>query len=404
MEASEAAGAFLRRFGEGEPPLVARAPGRINLIGEHIDYCDLPVLPMAIQRELQVAFRPTETTRCRLSNADPAFPDRAFDLDGPAEVESPGDWGAYPASAAFELAACYGLRVGVDALVLSDLPFAAGLSSSSALMIAVGLALMHVNELDAPPLELAHAMAEAERHTGTQGGGMDQAISMMAVEGHASLIGFHPLTVRHTSVPPDWRFVVANSLVAAEKSGAARQAYNAGPTLSREALEVVASSVQADDALAAPNYAGLMSEHGLPELLSAAEPALDEGHMRRFRHVVTEADRVRRAQVALEEADLAGFGALMTASHESLRDDCGVSCPELNDLVDIARRAGAVGARLTGAGFGGCAIALCTSESAPSVLEALEVGFYRTRDLGAGLADHLFVARPARGASVVATS
>ncbi len=106
----------------------------------------------------------------------------------------------------------------------------------------------------------------------------------------------------------------------------------------------------------------------------------------------------------MEQCDLEAFGAMMNSSHESLRDDCGVSCPELDEIVDVARAAGAAGARLTGAGFGGCAIALCTAESAPLVLEALEVGFYAPRGVGAKLNDHLFVANSGPAASVVATS
>ncbi len=396
--------AFEARFGEGEPPRVARAPGRINLIGEHIDYCGLSVLPMAIHREVRVTFRRAESSRCRFTNIDPAFGDREFDLAQLDEAAAPGDWGAYLVAAARELVDRHGLSVGIDALVSSDLPVAAGLSSSSALVIGAGLALIDVNGLDVPPLDLAEAMAAAERHTGTRGGGMDQAVSLMAEEGHACLIEFSPLAVRPSPLPPGWRFVVADSLVPAEKSGAAQAAYNSGPVVAHEALVAIAEGLETDGP-AELTYLGLISGYGVAELLSRARAAaLDDPHFRRFRHVVTEADRVRLALAALGQGDIESFGTAMNASHESLRDDCGVSCPELDEIVGVARDAGAAGARLTGAGFGGCAIALCTAESAPRVLEALEAGFYAPRGVGAKLDAHLFLADSGRAASVVATS
>ncbi len=152
-------------------------------------------------------------------------------------------------------------------------------------------------------------------------------------------------------------------------------------------------------------YPGIISEYGVAELLSRARAsALDDLHARWFRHVVTEADRVRIALAAMGQGDFESFGMAMNASHESLRDHCGVSCPELDEIVGVARAAGAAGARLTGAGFGGCAIALCTAESAPLVVEALEAGFYAPRGVGAKLDDHLFLANSGPPASVVATS
>lgn len=396
--------AFESRFGEAEASRVARAPGRINLIGEHIDYCGLPVLPLAIDRTVRVTFRPAPSSRCRFTNVDPAYGERMFDLARLDDAIEPGDWGTYLVAAARELVDRHGLSVGIDALVSSDLPIAAGLSSSSALVIAAGLALIDVNGLDVAPLDLAEAMAAAERHTGTRGGGMDQAVSLMAEEGHACVIEFSPLAVRPVPLPPDWRFVVADSLVPAEKSGAAQAAYNEGPVVAHEALAAIAEGLETGG-LAEPTYRGLISEHGVSELLSRARvAALDGLHFRRFRHVVTESDRVRVALTAMREGDLEAFGTAMNSSHESLRDDCGVSCPELDEIVRVACDAGAAGARLTGAGFGGCAIALCTAESAPLVREALNADFYSPRGVIAGVDAHLFLADSGPAASVVATS
>ncbi len=383
---------------------VARAPGRINLIGEHIDYCGLPVLPLAIDRAVRVTFREAESSRCRFTNVDPAYGERVFDLAELDAATEPGDWGAYLVAAARELVERHGLSVGIDALVSSDLPVAAGLSSSSALVIAAGLALLEANGLDVPPPALAEAMAAAERHTGTRGGGMDQAVSLMAEEGHACLIEFGPLAVRPVPLPSGWRFVVADSMMPAEKSGWAQAAYNSGSVVAHEALVAMAEGLE-PGGQADLTYGGLISEYGVSELLSRARgAALDDAHFRRFRHVVTEADRVQHARTAMERGDLEAFGTAMNASHGSLRDDCGVSCPELDEIVGIARDAGAAGARLTGAGFGGCAIALCTEGSAPAVLEALEAGFYSPRGVGAKLDDHLFLANSGRAASVMATS
>ena len=399
-----AVGAGHRLSDDARPLRVARAPGRINLIGEHIDYCELPVLPMAIDREVRVAFRAASSSRCGFTNADPAFGERAFDLADLGEAATDGDWGGYLMAVARELVECHGVAVGIEAVVSSDLPVAAGLSSSSALVIAAGLALMDANGADLPRPKLAAAMAAAERRTGTRGGGMDQAVSLMAEEGHAALIGFAPLTMQPVALPVGWRFLVADSLVAAEKSGAAQAAYNSGPTLAREALVAIGRALGAspEEEL---TYGGLISEYGVSELLDEARSAdLDDAHLGRFRHVITESDRVRQALEAMKGSDLEAFGSAMNASHVSLRDDCGVSCAELDEIVGIAHDAGASGARLTGAGFGGCTIALCSEESAPSVFSALSDRFYAPRGALANLDDRLFIAHPGRRASVESTS
>jgi galactokinase len=200
-------------------------------------------------------------------------------------------------------------------------------------------------------------------------------------------------------VPPDWRFVVAHSLVQAHKSGGAREGYNRRRAETEEALaqvvghlELLASDVR--------SYRDLLERVSGSEALAAGEVCLEGDLLKRFRHVVTENERVVRAEVAMRCGSRDGFGMLMNGSHASLADDYEVSIPELDELVGIARDAGSVGARLTGAGMGGCIVALCARENVDDVLRSIEGSFYAARDRLDDLDDHLFVAEPAPGASI----
>ena len=355
--------AFARRFGAPPSRLVC-APGRVNLIGEHTDYNGLPVFPMAIQRSVRIAFRPRDDARVRLANLDPRFEPREFEIGPEVEPFPAGDWGNYPKAAAQALARRASIRRGLDGLVSGDVPSAAGLSSSSALAVASALALLSANGTDIDRLELMELCARAERYVGTESGGMDQAICLGGRAGHAVLIEFEPLRLRPTPVPSDWRFVVANTFVEAKKSGAAQAAYNARVRECSEALRRLG--------LAGRSYRELVAAHPLGELLELVERKLEGTLRRRFCHVVGENARVEDARAAMLEGDLAAFGRMMDASHASLRDDYEVSCAELDRLVERARAAGAAGARLTGAGFGGCAVALCRANRLERLLDRLE--------------------------------
>lgn len=367
---------------------VARAPGRVNLIGEHIDYHGLAVLPIALARAVRVHFRPRDDGRMSLVDADPRFAPAAFEL-GPDLTPGPaGDWQNY-ARAAARVAYAFGARRGIDARITSDLPAAAGLSSSSALVVAVARAILSANDVDVPVRELAAGLAEGERFVGTEGGGMDQAVCLEARAGSALLIRFEPLSCRPVPIPRTWRVLVAHSGVDAEKSGALRDAYNLRRVEGRWALA---------ELLPGRSFAVALSEHPVAALLARAAGKLGDVRFRRFRHVVTEARRVESAVACLEAGDLEGFGALMTASHASLRDDYEVSHPRLDRLVEAAIDAGAAGARLTGAGFGGCMIALCESSGADAVRVALDRAL-ATEGIPES-ARTLFVAEPGGGASV----
>ncbi|MEJ2202634.1 MAG: galactokinase [Gemmatimonadota bacterium] len=396
------AAAFRESFG-GTPTHLSRAPGRVNLIGEHTDYNDLPVLPMALQREVRLAFRARGDDIVRVANLSEEFHPVEFRIRPGIERSAPGHWGNYVKAPFDELARRVGALTGFEGVVTSDIPVASGLSSSSALVNSVGLALSHVNELGMEALELADTMAEAERYTGTRGGGMDQAVSMAAEPGHASRIDFAPLRIRNVAIPAEWRFVVADSGVRAEKSGKAQREYNLRRRQCEEALARVAGRLRRggikERSEEGVGYPTLLETVGSAALLAAGEGVLSEDLFRRFRHVVTEARRVELAETALAIADGATFGALMDASHRSLREDYAVSIPELDALVACARDGGAVGARLTGAGFGGCIVALSMSNAVGDVLEAVRdrCDSELARDPAV---ERAFVAMPSGGASV----
>jgi galactokinase len=376
---------------------LVRAPGRVNLIGEHIDYCGLSVLPMALRQGVRIEFHPRSDREMRLVNRDPRFAPSTFAVSDCIPPAAAGDWGNYARAAVQALAQRFPDLRGVDALVESDLPIAAGLSSSSALLVAMALAMLHANGVSVASLELMDLLGRGERYVGTAGGGMDQAIILGARAGCASRIDFHPLRLTPTAVPAGWQFIVAWSLVHAEKSGPARQAYNERPRQCDEARRLVAARLgQREDI----TYPGLLGAAPVEQLLALAGATLSGVLPRRFRHVVTEGTRVRQAEAAMAAGDLAAFGRLLDASHQSLRDDYEVSHPELDRLVELAREAGAAGARLTGAGFGGSIVALCRVERAPEVVAALRERFYAPRGAADDVGRHVFMAEPSGGAEV----
>ena len=384
---------------------LAIAPGRVNLIGEHTDYNGLPVFPMAIDRDVRIEFAVADGPVVRLDSALARFDPFTFQLKRPIEAAGQGHWSNYVRAAAKGLLE-HGVRLerGIEGIVTGDVPIASGLSSSSALVVASALALLKANGVDvgrdAGPgptisqLELAALMARAERFVGLEGGGMDQAACLHGVAGHALRIDFEPLRVTPVAVPEGWRWVVASSLVRAEKSGGAREAYNERARQCREALEVVG----ARSAETLPSYRDLVAAHDVGALLERARRNLAPVLFRRFRHVVTEGRRVALAEVAMRDGDIRNFGELMVRSHDSLRDDYEVSTGELDEIVEAALEAGAAGARLTGAGFGGCAVALCEQATVGPVMETLTARFYEPRLGRPPTSDEMFAAKPSRGA------
>jgi galactokinase len=333
----------------------------VNLIGEHIDYHGLPVLPMALRRRVQVTYRPRAGRRIV---AESDYGHREFEWIAGLTPVAAGDWENYLRAAAQAVACKWGVLQGVDATVVSDLPAAAGLSSSSALLVAFTLALLEANGRAASFEELMEILPDGEQFVGTRGGGMDHAAALASKAGCATLVEFAPLAVRHIPVPADWVFLVAHSLQTAEKSGGARAEYN----LRRAA---------GDTALA---RLGLQSYRDALEIAEAAAAKLEAGPQRdSFLHTTSEARRVRGAVEAMERGDCDAFGRLLVESHASLRDRLRVSSPALDALVEAAMESGAVGARLTGAGFGGCAVVLCRVPDAAGVRRGLIERFYAGR-------------------------
>ena len=380
---------FRARFGAG-PIHAVRAPGRVNLIGDHTDHNGLPVFPMALEREIRIAFRARGDRRVRLASAG-AFEAREFEIGPAIPPHPPGDWSNYARAATQALAAIHPHLCGIDTLVWGDIPQAAGLSSSSALVVASAIALLSANSLPWDPGALAALLARGERYVGTQGGGMDQTVCLCARQGCALRIGFTPFAWTPVPVPPDWVFLVGNSLVVADKSLGARERYNATPARCREALE--RSGLGA-------SYPEAMAGRVVQDLVAEAGRKLAGNLLGAFRHVVTEAARVDQAEAAMRAGDLGSFGAAMNASHDSLSRDLEVSCPQLDELVAAFRAAGAAGARVTGAGFGGCVVALCERSRAEAVAGSVRRAFYEPRGVDAGA--HLFAAEPAAGAGIIA--
>jgi len=359
--------AFSGRFG-GEARL-ARAPGRVNLIGEHTDYNGLPVLPMALDREAAIAFRPRPDRRVILHNLEARFDPVEFELAEAIPPDLPGAWGNYARAAGQALWSETGPLTGLEGVMGSTVPVAAGLSSSSALVVATAVALLNANGRSVEPYLLMEMLAAGERYVGVQGGGMDQAISLGGRAGHAVRIDFRPLRLTPIAIPDGWAFVVASTGIEAAKAAGAREGYNTRVAECREALSRFAATYMGGPA---PNdYQELLGRIAPDEAVLLADGALSGDLLRRFRHVVSEGHRVDLAQAAMEQGDLAEFGRLMSASHRSLREDYAVSSDELDRLVYLAMGAGAAGARLTGAGFGGCIVALAEQHRVELVMAAL---------------------------------
>lgn len=378
-----AASLFESTYGKGAPPEIIYAPGRVTLIGDHIDYHDLPVLPMALGRGLCVAFRRRHDSCVAAITAAAPEKTAAFSLARPIDKGQRGDWINYVKAAALVGVEGFGITGGIDASVVSDLPVAAGLSSSSALLVAFALALLAANNLRPSLARLMEVLPEGEQFVGTRGGGMDQAAILASREGFASLINFDPFSVTSVPVPEDWRFVIADSMCSAEKSSDLSAQYN----LRRRA---------GSDALRSLGYASYR------EALAADLPAClgrlsGRQEQNAFRHVVTEGNRVKLAVAAMAKADLYAFGRLLAESHQSLSQQLQVSTPAIDDLVRTALGAGAAGARITGAGFGGCVVMVCHRSKLDQVRDTLKLHYY-SRLAPAIVEKYLFVASPAAGA------
>ena len=371
---------FERRRG-AKATLLARAPGRVNLIGDHTDYNDGFVLPMAIDRAVWIALIPRDDGRVSAHSLD-FENDITFDASDVRHGER--GWGEYVRGVAWALgeeAQHDGRRLrGWDGVVAGDVPLGAGLSSSAALELAAARAFAAVSDLPWKPPEMARLAQRAENEwVGVNCGIMDQLISAAGVAGHALLIDCRSLETRAVPLPSDVAVVVLDT---ATRRGLVDSEYNER----RARCEGAAAQF------------GVAALRDVDEQTFAARAAtLDEVTRRRARHVVTENARVLAAAKALGGGDASRVGELMTESHRSLRDDFEVSRAELDAMVEIAlAQAGCYGARMTGAGFGGCAVALVARGAADRFTGAVAVRYERE----VGLKPAVYVCEAEGGASI----
>jgi galactokinase len=363
---------FVRRFGTA-PAGVWSAPGRVNVIGEHTDYNDGLALPIALPHRTFAAVAPREDDLVRLVSAQEDGPARQVRLADVAPGAVPG-WPAYVTGVAWALRQAGAAVPGFDVAVDSCVPYGAGLSSSAALEAAVGIGLDALLGLglaadDAGRARLADACVQAENKiAGAPTGGMDQAASLRARAGAALLLDSRDGRVRH--VPFD---LAAHGLALLVVDTRAEHALVDGQYAARRA-----SCEAAAARLGVPSLRVVADDPAGP---GAALAALDDGtetgavQLRRVRHVVGEIERVRAVVAALDAGSFDSIGPLLDASHVSLRDDYEVSCLELDVAVDAARAAGALGARMTGGGFGGSAIALVPADRLEQVAVAVDRQF-----------------------------
>ena len=373
--------AFEDRFSI-RPRLVARAPGRVNLIGDHTDYNEGFVLPMAIDRAVWIAVRPRDDARVLVYSLD--F-DRPADFDLGQELQHATGWEEYVRGIAWALQERNRgaqRHHGWEGVVVSDVPSGAGLSSSAALELATARAFLGAWTQPWSASEMARVAQRAENEwVGVNCGIMDQLISAGGEEGHALLIDCRSLATRTVPLPERAAVMVLDT---ATRRGLVDSAYN-----ERRA--------QCEDAA---RFFGVRALRDVDEQTFEARAGDMEPIVRkRARHVITENARTLAAAAALEAADLPRLGRLMDESHASLRDDFEVSRAELDIMVSVARSQNGVhGVRMTGAGFGGCAVALVERDASSSVLS--EVGERYTAITG--LVPTLYLCSAAAGASIEA--
>jgi galactokinase len=372
-----AADAFQAQWG-GEAAWLVRAPGRVNLIGEHTDYNEGFVLPMAIDRAVWIALRPRKERRVAVHAVDFGG---TLDFGLPTIEKGGPAWGEYVKGVAWSLVEAGHTLTGWEGVVAGDVPIGAGLSSSAALEVAAARAFAAAAELAWEPLAMARITQRAENDwVGVPCGIMDQLVSIAGVAGHALLIDCRTLEISPVPLPAGAAIVVLDT---GTRRGVAASAYQERREQCRQAARFLGAASLRDVTL---------------QDLARASTALSETTLRRARHVVAETERTRLAAQALQRGDAIEVGLLMNASHASLKEDFEVSSPELDAIVAASRRRpDCLGARLTGAGFGGCAVALVREGDLEGFASEVRDG-YRSMS---GREARITVCTPTAGAEVI---
>jgi galactokinase len=383
MNQSELRENFLEIY--ARKPRVFRAPGRVNLIGEHTDYNDGFVLPFAIDRETLVAGAARSDTRITAFALDinETF---TFDLRDEA-VKRRGNWQDYVEGTTRSLDKYFNLRRGADLVFSSTVPIGAGLSSSAALEVSIGFALHSLNEIKVNPKELAFAAQEAEHEfVGIRSGIMDQFASVLCRENHALLLDCRSLETKQIPLKlKDALIVVCDTRV---KHKLASSEYNTRRRECETGVEILKEKLPEINSLRDVTEKDFIKFQNL----------LPENIVKRCLHVITENGRTLEAAENLEKGDLEKVGAMMFASHESLRDDYEVSCAELDKLVEIARKTkGVFGARMTGGGFGGCTVNLLKRE----IFEEFQNRIIKNYTEKFGFAPDIYLFQASGGASEI---
>jgi len=375
---------FHQVFDAEAPPRVARAPGRVNLIGEHTDYNEGFVLPMAIDLHVAAAFAPRSDRLIRVHSV--AFNEtRDMDL---AELVAPGgtEWSDYVAAVAWALSNAGEDLSGVAMVVSGNIPIGAGLASSAALEMAVARALSHASGIEWDPLRMAQLGKRGENvFVGVNCGIMDQFAAAASRAGCALLLDCRSLQSDPVEIPDGATFVVLDTGVRRTLSDSA---YNDR----RASCETAVAAINSRDA-------SIRSLRDVsPAVMDSMEPLMDEQSYKRATHVVAEIRRPRELAESLASRDLETAGRVMNESHFSLRDLYEVSCPELDAMTEAARGSpGCFGARMTGAGFGGCAVALVASDRVDAFTAEVVTRYAdRTGELG-----RCYICTPSAGAGLV---
>lgn len=353
--------AFADHFG-GEPDILVRAPGRVNLIGEHTDYNGGYVMPMAIDRAMWMAVRYRRDEEVHLLSADFGHSAR-FQLSNYKYIKP--HWCEYIKGVAHALQK-RGLKLnGWDGAMLGNVPRGSGLSSSAALELAAAKAFSEVSNFAWDPVEMAVVGQEAENHwVGVNCGIMDQMISACGREGHAYLLDCRSLKGEHVPLPEGVRVVILDT---ATRRGLVDSAYNERRAQCEEAAAFFGVPLLRDVS---------------PETFFDRGDALPELTRKRARHVITEDQRTLAAAAAMRAGDSETLGRLMHESHVSLRDDFEVCNDALKQMVDCAMaHPGCLGARMTGAGFGGCAVALVAEEAAEDFVQSVRTTYQAATEL-----------------------